>query len=71
MKIINKTDLTYKDIGMIIDGIIKSSVGDTCYVGKIDYCFVGTSKGTIKVQIRYMKRDVEWAFTKVGENDAM
>ena len=71
MRIINKTDLTYKDIGMIIDGIIKSSVGDTCYVGKKDCFFVGTSKGAIKVQIRYMKRDVEWTFTKVGENDAM
>lgn len=71
MKIINKTDLTYKDIGMIIDGIINSSQGDTCYVGKKDCFFVGTSKGTIKVQIRYMKRDVEWTFTKVGENDAM
>ena len=71
MKIINKTDLTYKDIGMIIDKVINSNQGNTCYVGKIDYCFVGTSKGTIKVQIRYMKRDVEWKFTKLGEENGM
>ena len=71
MKIINNTDLTYEQIGMIIDKVINSNQGDTCYVGKIDYCFVGTSKGTLKVQIRYMKKDVEWTFTKVGEKDAM
>lgn len=71
MKIINNTDLTYEQIGMIIDKVINSNQGDTCYVGKIDCCFVGTSKGTIKVQIRYMKRDVEWKFTKLGEENGV
>lgn len=59
MKIINNTDLTYEQIGMIIDKVINSNQGNTCYVGKLDSFYVATFNGSIKVQIRYMKKDVE------------
>lgn len=71
MKIVNKDNLSYEEIGKVIDFIINNSYDDTKYVGKIDVCTIRVGYKIIKVQIRYMKRDIEWIFTKAGENDAM
>lgn len=68
MKIINKTSLSYKEIGEMIDEIIKSSNGDTLYYGKIDYYqfkrynIEQNKYDKYKVQIRYLKSYVEWVF---------
>jgi hypothetical protein len=66
MKIVNNTDLTYKEIGMLIDGIIKSSIDDTNYYGKVEWTVAEFSTHQIKVQIRYLKRYVEWRFDEVN-----
>lgn len=62
MKIINEAKLPFEVIGQIIDKYIADSYGDTLYYGKIDY-FKMKYKGQIyKVQVRYLKRYVEWRF---------
>lgn len=62
MKIINDAHLPFEVIGQIIDKYINDSYGDTLYYGKIDY-FKMKYKGQIyKVQVRYLKKYVEWRF---------
>lgn len=65
MKIINNTNLDYSTIGLIIDNIIKNSAGDTIYYGKIDILKIEVGIYNIRVQIRYLKRYVEWRFDEV------
>lgn len=62
MKIINNTDLSYKEIGLIIDGIIEESKEETIYYDKVDILKVNYKNKSIKIQIRYLKRYVEWRF---------
>lgn len=62
MKIVNKTNLCYAELGLIIDHIMKSNTGDTMYYGKVDLTIVEFGSHKIKVQIRYLKRYVEWVF---------
>jgi hypothetical protein len=63
----NKTSLEYATIGMIIDQIQKSNTGNTMYYGKVDWTILEVGSHKIKVQIRYLKRYVEWYFTELGE----
>lgn len=65
MKIVNNTNLTYKEIGMLIDDIIKSSIGDTNYYGKVEWTVVKFATHQIRIQIRYLKKYVEWRFDEV------
>ena len=71
MKIINKANLSYKEIGEMIDEVIKSSNGDTLYYGKIDYYQfkrfnIDENKyDKYKIQIRYLKSFTEWFIEKV------
>lgn len=62
MKIINETDLSYSTIGLIIDNIMESNTGNTMYYGKIELTIVKVVGKKINVQIRYLKRYVEWRF---------
>lgn len=62
MKIINNTDLSYKEIGQIIDEVINTSKEDTNYVGKIEVGKVLYNGVPINIQIRYLKKYVEWRF---------
>ena len=62
MKIINNTNLSYKEIGEIIDEIIKTSKEDTNYDGKIEVGKVLYNGKPINITIRYLKRYVEWRF---------
>ena len=62
MKIVNKTNLPYKIIGDMIDKIQAHNVGNTMYYGKVEYCVMGYKDKEYKVQIRYLKRYVEWVF---------
>ena len=62
MKIINNTNLSYKEIGEIIDEIINTSKEDTNYNRKIEVGKVLYKGDSINITIRYLKRYVEWRF---------
>lgn len=62
IKIINNTDFFYKEIGEIIDNITWTYREDTNYVGKIDVIRIKYKRQKIKIQIRYLKKSVEWRF---------
>lgn len=62
MKIINNTDLSYSSIGLLMDNVIEKSIGDTIYYGKIDILNINFACREIKIQIRYLKKYVEWRF---------
>ena len=62
MKIVNNTDLSYREIGLIIDGIMEDSKEDTNYYDKVDILKINYKNKSIKIQIRYLKRYVEWRF---------
>lgn len=62
MKIINETSLSYRRIGEIIDKIIDYDKGQTHYFGKVECSEVEVLGIRVKVQIRYLKRYVEWRF---------
>lgn len=63
MKIVNETDLSYTTIGKIIDTIKDQGIDDTIYYGKIDKTTCEIENLTVKVQIRYLKKYVEWRFS--------
>ena len=65
MKIINNTDLSYSTIGLIIDNIIEKNAGNTNYYGKVEWCEVEIALQKIKIQIRYLKKYVEWRFDRI------
>lgn len=69
MKIINKTDLSYEEIGKIIDMIIHSGYEDTHYVGQIQWSIVAVRFKKVQVQIRYLKRYTEWTFYYRNEKE--
>ncbi len=69
MKIVNKTNLEYATIGMIIDNIMKSNTGNTAYYGKVEWTIVEVGTHKIQVQIRYLKRYVEWYFKEIGSKE--
>ena len=61
MKIINNTNLSYKEIGDIIDELIQVKE-ETNYVGKIEIGKVLYNGVSINIQIRHLKKYVEWRF---------
>lgn len=65
MKIINNTNLDYSTIGLIIDKILSENKGDTNYYGKVDVIVVEIGIYNIRVQVRYLKRFVEWRFDEL------
>lgn len=69
MKIINKTNLEYATIGMIIDNIMKSNIGNTAYYGKSEFAILKVGSHKIQVQIRYLKRYTEWYFKELEGNN--
>ena len=64
MKIINNTNLKYAELGAIIDKVIEESYGDTIYYGKVEIATLKFRGHIISVQIRYLKRYVEWRFSE-------
>ena len=61
MKIINNTNLSYKEIGQIIDELMQVKE-ETNYVGKIEVGKVLYNGKPINITIRYLKKYVEWRF---------
>lgn len=62
MKIVNNTDLDYREIGAIIDMLINEYQGSTFYYGKIETSVVENRDIKVEVTIRYLKRYIEWSF---------
>lgn len=62
MKIINEAGLPYKIIGQVIDDVINRGEDETIYTGKIEAFTIDYKDNLYKVQIRYLKRFVEWRF---------
>ena len=58
MKIINNTNLSYKEIGQIIDEVINLPK-DLEEIEKCNFLYKGKP---INITIRYLKRYVEWRF---------
>lgn len=65
MKIINETKLSYKDIGSIIDQVMKENKGTTHYIGQVEICTVKIHFIKVGVQIRYLKKYCEWKFVEM------
>ena len=61
MKIVNNTNLSYKEIGQIIDEVMQTKE-ETNYVGKIEIGKVLYNGVPINITIRYLKKYVEWRF---------
>ncbi len=67
MLIVNKTDLSYKCLGNIIDQLIEMCSGDTFYYGKMEYTtFEIENNRVIQVEIHYLKRYTKFIFWERG-----
>lgn len=66
MKIINETNLCYAELGLLIDNVIKSDIGSTHYYGQVEHTIVEFGTHKIKVEIRYLKKYVEWRFYEIS-----
>lgn len=69
MLIKNSTNLDYKELGSIIDLVIKENKEDTLYVGLIQVFQIQYKNKIIKIQIRYLKKYVEWYFKELKEEE--
>lgn len=67
MLIKNNTNLDFKELGSIIDLVIKENKEDTLYVGLIQVFQIQYKNKIIKIQIRYLKKYVEWYFKELKE----
>lgn len=68
MKIVNNTNLPYKVIGQVIDDYLKENWGSTSYIGKVEAMTIDYKDVIYKVQVRYLKKYVEWRFQKYESN---
>ncbi len=68
MLIVNKTDLSYRCLGSIID-FLEMSLDDTFYYGKIEHtAFEMVDNRVIQVEIHYLKRYTKFIFWESGKN---
>ena len=64
LKIVNYTHLKYSIIGDIIDKIINDKDNEeTHYIGQVEWVIIEVKNKYYAVQIRYLKRYVEWIFS--------
>lgn len=61
-RIVNNTDLFYKELGEIMDNISWSNKGNTIYYDKEDLVRVIYKRRKIEIKIRYLKTFTEWKF---------
>ena len=67
--IINEAKLPYGIIGKVIDDYL-NEYEDTYYIGKLETIIIDYKNSIYNVQIRYLKRYVEFRFRKMeGNND--
>ena len=66
--IVNKAKLPYGVIGKLIDNYI-NDYEDTIYVGKIEIIVIDFKGRLYNVQIRYLKRYVEFRFEEMEDKN--
>ena len=64
--IVNNAKLPYRIIGKIIDDYI-NDYEDTIYVGKLEILAIDYKDILYNVQIRYLKRYIEFSFNETEE----
>lgn len=62
IKIINFTNLYYKELGEIIDNIQWDNRGETNYVGKKTHLTIKYKRKHVEIDIEIMKKCVKWTF---------
>lgn len=62
IRIINNTDLFYKEIGEIIDNIQWNTRGETQCEGKTMYMEIKYKRMKLKINIKTLKTSVVWRF---------
>ena len=67
--IINKAKLPYGIIGKIIDDYINDYEDTTFYVGKLEILVIDYKDILYNVQIRYLKRYIEFRFDEMEEKN--
>lgn len=67
IKIHNKTHLSYKTIGQVIDHYINKSEETTLYVGKIDRVVFTYKENKYEATVKYGERDVSWSFYEIDD----
>ena len=65
--IVNKAKLPYGIIGKIIDDYINDYEDTTFYVGKLEILVIDYKDTLYNVQIRYLKRYIEFRFEEMEE----
>ena len=65
--IVNKAKLPYGIIGKIIDDYINDYEDTTFYVGKLEILVIDYTDTLYNVQIRYLKRYIEFRFEEMEE----
>lgn len=65
--IVNKAKLPYGIIGKIIDDYINDYEDTTFYVGKLEILVIDYKDILYNVQIRYLKRYIEFSFNEMEE----
>lgn len=67
IKIHNKTDLSYKTIGQVMDHYINNSKETTLYNGKVDRVVFEYKSNGYEAIVKYGERDVSWSFYKIDD----
>ena len=65
--IVNDAELPYQFIGMVIDDYLNDYEEDTIYVGKLEILVIDYKDILYNVQIRYLKRYIEFRFEEMEE----
>ena len=69
VKIINEAKLPYKVIGQVIDDYLNDDRQTTIYYGKTELFTIDYKDILYKVQVRYLKRYIEYYFREYKEED--
>ncbi len=64
--IVNEADLTYEEIGKMIDMIAKEDVNSAIYYKKTETGVLGVNNISIFVQRRYFRRYIEYTFKELN-----
>ena len=69
VKIINEAKLPYKVIGQVIDDYLNDFRQITIYYGKTELFTIDYKDILYRVQVRYLKRYIEYYFREYKEED--
>lgn len=69
VRIINEAKLPYKVIGQVIDNYLNDFRQTTIYYGKTELFTIDYKDILYRVQVRYLKRYIEYYFREYKEED--